>query len=452
MAQDDVLPPVLTASVHDVRYFVALLRGVQFSNRATVTVTETGLTITVEEARTLLGTAFIFADVFDEYTFHAEPPPRPRLHEKPSSRPKRQAKQKLESATGKGQGALSFSETESESEEESNKPQDQREYQQEEEEEDEYPENAAFEIPLNTLIECLNIFGTAGPATGNINSSSGAAVDGDRGEGAGRRGRGRGGNRAGQGRGWPNRNEGNSDGENGEDRDGEGANPGQRGLDAYFGTGGSEKRTSMRLSYPGGGYPLTLIIAEDASGPTTTCEITTFDPEPHLELDFDNSKTVLKIILKSSWLRDALSELDPSCEKLTFVGNPPTSATQQNMPTGNDMNARQRQKQPQRATAAKPMLRIQATGSFGSTEMDYPNDRDVLETFECTRSVTFSYRFGHIARTIKALSSSTKTSLRIDDDGLLSLQFLMPSPKPRTAAGRSDAFIEFRCLALDDGI
>jgi cell cycle checkpoint protein len=29
--------------------------------------------------------------------------------------------------------------------------------------------------------------------------------------------------------------------------------------------------------------------AEDATGPTTTCEITTFDPEPHLELEFDNS-------------------------------------------------------------------------------------------------------------------------------------------------------------------
>lgn len=78
----------------------------------------------------------------------------------------------------------------------------------------------------------------------------------------------------------------------------------------------------------------------------------------------------------------------------------------------------------------------------------------------------FSYRFGHILRTIKALQSSIKTSLRIDEDGLLSLQFLMPSSKPR-AAGGTDAFIEFRvstvrvftaifiheiiqCLALDD--
>jgi hypothetical protein len=35
--------------------------------------------------------------------------------------------------------------------------------------------------------------------------------------------------------------------------------------------------------------------AEDASGPTTTCEITTFDPEPHLELNFDNSKTYVSL-------------------------------------------------------------------------------------------------------------------------------------------------------------
>lgn len=85
---------------------------------------------------------------------------------------------------------------------------------------------------------------------------------------------------------------------------------------------------------------------------------------------------------------------------------------------------------------------------------------------------SFSYRFGHISRTLRALQSSTKTSLRIDEEGLLSLQFLMPSPKPKGAAGAtSDAFIEFRvsiqrihapsfstnssfikCLALDEDV
>ncbi|KAH9484080.1 putative pyruvate dehydrogenase protein X component, mitochondrial [Psilocybe cubensis] len=441
----DYLPPVSKSTLQTP---VTPPAPSKTTNYLDVTITETGLTITVEEART----AFIFSDVFDEYTFHPEPPPRHRLSNskgKRTERSKRDTKQEV-GPSHLGQVGMLDSETESESDEDCNKPHDQQEYQQEDEEEQDM-ENAAFEIPLTTLIECLNIFGTAGPATGNINTSSGAIDDGERGSGGGRGGRGRGGNRVGQGRGWPNPNEDNSDGENSDHRDRQGANLPMRGLDAYFGNGGSNsKRTSMRLSYPGGGYPLTLIIAEDAAGPTTTCEITTFDPEPQLELEFDTSKTVLRIILKSSWLRDALSELDPSCEKLAFIGNPPISANQQQLPLASDANARQKQKQ--RSPVMKPMLRIQATGTFGSTEMDYPNDREVLETFECTRNVSFSYRFGHISRTIKALSSSTKTSLRIDEDGLLSLQFLMPSPKPRIAAGRSDAFIEFRCLALDDEI
>lgn len=152
------------------------------------------------------------------------------------------------------------------------------------------PENAAFEIPLNTLIECLNIFGTAGPSTGNLGAASESA-------GGGRgKGRVRGGGNA-----WQRApNDDNESGEEGQ---------GRRGLETFF--GGAEKKTGMRLSYPGGGYPLTLIMcvyailydhscnvtkdalssAEDASGPTTTCDITTFDPEPHLELNFDNSKT-----------------------------------------------------------------------------------------------------------------------------------------------------------------
>jgi cell cycle checkpoint protein len=122
---------------------------------------------------------------------------------------------------------------------------------------------------------------------------------------------------------------------------------------------------------------MALSRAEDAAGPTTTCEIATFDSEPHLELNFDSSKTsvfpfsvpspqfankyssVLKIILKSSWLRDALSELDPSCEKLTFIGNPPDAVH-------NGANQRPGQR---KAPPARPMLRIQATGAFGSTEV-----------------------------------------------------------------------------------
>ncbi|KAL4065298.1 repair protein Rad1/Rec1/Rad17-domain-containing protein [Scleroderma citrinum] len=209
--------------------------------------------------------------------------------------------------------------------------------------------------------------------------------------------------------------------------------PASNRIDQYFG-GGSDKRTRMRLSYGGIGHPLTLWLAEDSSGPTTTCEIMTFDPDPITELPFDGDRTLLRIIFKSSsWLRDALSEFDPSCEKITFIANPVSEAGRA-----------------QRGRPIKPLFRIMAFGAFGSTEMDYPNDREVLETFECSRFVAASYRFTHMTHTLRALQNSTKTSLRIDDEGLLSLQFLVPVPKPR--GGQSDSFIEFRCLALDEEV
>ncbi|KAH6918975.1 Rad1/Rec1/Rad17 [Coprinopsis sp. MPI-PUGE-AT-0042] len=378
--------PILSTMVNDVRYFAAVLRGVHFSNMATVTITKQGLTITVEEARTLLGTAFIFSEMFDIYEYYTEAEQR-RAFEKQERR--------------------RFQEN---SQSQANAPSD-----DEPDDADDEPQNAAFQVHLNILIECINIFGTAGPMATPFTSNTNTHKKWRRGdEETDHEGVGGGGGRRG------------------------GDDLGNRRIEAFLG-GGPANRTNLRMIYPGNGYPLSLIVAEETGGPTTTCEITTYDPEPQLDLNFDNSKLVLKIILKSSWLRDALSELDPSCEKLTLMGNPSLDESRDPSSTG---------RRPQKRAPTTPLFRIQANGTFGSTEMDYPDDKEVLETFECSQRVQFTYRLPHILKTLRALSSSTKTSLRIDEDGLLSLQFLMPSPKPRGEA--TDAFIEFRCLALDD--
>ncbi|KAF9244225.1 Rad1/Rec1/Rad17 [Melanogaster broomeanus] len=371
-SQVEEAKPVLTASVRDVRYLSALLKGINFSNRASVTAdAEMGMIVAVEEARCLLATSYIYRDHFDEWSYT---PDRPR----PAS------SQLSETSE---QGAESPSTT--------------------------------FEIPLITLIECLNIFGTA-----NMSSSSSGASKGKRWR------REDDVSDDGDGRGYSNSGRGNN-------RDNANAT-GMNRLEQYF--GGNAKRTSMRLSYAGPGYPLTLLLAEDSSGPTTTCEISTFDPEPNIELPFDGDQTVLKIIFKSSsWLRDALSELDPSCEKITFISNPATDVAQRRGSAGRS------------GEPSKPLFRIKASGAFGSTEMDYPNDREVLEIFECSRSVTVSYRFVHISRTLRALQSSMKTSLRIEEEGLLSLQFLVHVPKAK-GGGTSNSFIEFRCMALDEEV
>ena len=73
-------------------------------------------------------------------------------------------------------------------------------------------------------------------------------------------------------------------------------------------------------------------------------------------------------------MRDALSELDPSTKKLTIIGHPPPPAVANNRVLRN----------------APPRLRLRAVGEFGTTEMDYPNDREVLETCECPVTVSFT--------------------------------------------------------------
>lgn len=80
--------------------------------------------------------------------------------------------------------------------------------------------------------------------------------------------------------------------------------------------------------------------------------------------------------------------------------------------------------------------------------MDYPDDPDVLETFECDETISFSYRFSHITKTLKALQNSSKTSLRIDENGLLSLQFLSSSVSPR--GGVVDSILDFKFLSIDE--
>ncbi|EMD34396.1 hypothetical protein CERSUDRAFT_140877 [Gelatoporia subvermispora B] len=347
-AGDDGTIPVLVASVRDLKYFAALLRGVSLAHdtRAAFVVTHSGFTVTVEDSRTLIGRAYVVEDMFDEYTYQPE--------------------------------ALA-------SQELGTPPPD-------------VPTNTAFEVRMSVLLDCLNIFGTAG-------RSDSAAPKHQK----------------------MLRRE---DPEPEEDRPARRKGAGSLGnsrIDEFF---GAEKGTALRLSYVGPGYPLTLLIAEESDGPTATCEVTTFEPQPQLDLPFDVDRTLLKIILKSSWLRDALSELDPSCEKVTIIGNPPSERR----------NSR----------GSQPTLRLQADGNFGSTEMDYPNDKEVLETCECAERVSFSYKFAQLSRALKALQASSKTSLRIDEDGLLSLQFIVASPKPK-GGGRLESFIEFSCLPLVDG-
>lgn len=96
----------------------------------------------------------------------------------------------------------------------------------------EEPNPTVFEVPLNTVIECLNIFGTAG-------GSSNAAAKQKK-------------------KRWRKQGEGSDD--DGDDDDGpnhHGNTLGAGRIEQYF---GNVKGTSLRMSYAGAGYPLTLLM------------------------------------------------------------------------------------------------------------------------------------------------------------------------------------------------
>jgi cell cycle checkpoint protein len=162
-----------------------------FLKRAVVSISASGLQVTVEEARSLLGEvtsmtkfrpfisnpqgiAYIPKQMFDEeYTYHSS-----------SSEDSQQA--------------------------------------------DETTLPDTFEIRLDALLECLNIFGSAGSSSASSNLSS-----------LQQRGRG----------GWKGRS-----GEDGE------ARGGSRFRDEFKGGAGEGKGTAMRMTYGGNGYPLTVLL------------------------------------------------------------------------------------------------------------------------------------------------------------------------------------------------
>ncbi|KAG8976530.1 ssDNA endodeoxyribonuclease, partial [Tulasnella sp. 427] len=101
-----------------------------------------------------------------------------------------------------------------------------------------------------------------------------------------------------------------------------------------------------------------------------------------------------------------------------------------------------------RDVSGQPTFRLLGISAYGTTELDFPNEREVLQSFECEEFTQFTYRFSHIAKIQKALQGSIRTSLRVDDNGVLSFQFQMPGVVSN--GKQCNPYIEFTCLALSD--
>ncbi|TGZ84951.1 repair protein Rad1/Rec1/Rad17 [Ascodesmis nigricans] len=168
---------------------------------------------------------------------------------------------------------------------------------------------------------------------------------------------------------------------------------------------------SCKFEYEAVGSP--LVITLDDAGVITTCTLSTWAPTLVDDIPIIRDSLTLKIIMKSTWLFDAITELSStSVEKLQILASP-----------------------------SAPYFSLSASGPLGSTVVEFANDRSLLETFVVPETVQYRYRFGLIKHAVKAMAVSSKVSIRGDRRGTLSLQFMVEQD------GGAPSFIDFRFLA-----
>lgn len=197
-----------------------------------------------------------------------------------------------------------------------------------------------------------------------------------------------------------------------------------------------------RITYDSPGAPLSIILTEASI--RTSCDLTTYEPEYTDEIPFDRHSLAFKTIMRGSWLYDAIVELSStSPEKLTMYA---------------------------KMVRGKPFFALSSSGTLGSARVEFNNQppkssfraagmnddanappANLLETFQLSdESVVLrqSYKYSYIQKAARAMSVASKVSVRVDAQGVLSMQFMI-EVEPAAGGGTSKvSFVDFRFVPL----
>jgi cell cycle checkpoint protein len=217
---------------------------------------------------------------------------------------------------------------------------------------------------------------------------------------------------------------------------------------------------TCRISYQEPGAPLTITIQEGSV--TTTCEMNTYAINHEYGDDggipLDRTSLCLKVIMRCTWLHDAVSELS---------GTNPTVLV---------LNASNR---------AAPYFALEGEGGpFGDSTVDFmPEAKNeptpsgargkkqplVTETFQIVAPsgshgrIRQRYKFDMIKRAGRAMALANKVSIRQDQQGVLSFQLMVELGDGAASMSRREdsngaisapptpgsvAFVEFRFVPL----
>ncbi|KAJ5089399.1 hypothetical protein N7532_008083 [Penicillium argentinense] len=234
---------------------------------------------------------------------------------------------------------------------------------------------------------------------------------------------------------------------------------------------------SCTLQYAQHGAPLSIAITE--AGVKTTCELVTYEPEDNeTDIPLQRDAIIMKIIMRSAWLHNAIAELDSSAPTilkmsacatrepyfaLAGAGGPFSESTvefsvdQHNEIVGGASHAGQ-QSQSHKVLADDGSSRVRATRAKLAPT--------VTETFlvappaSMGERIKQSFRFALIKKAARAMSVANKVSIRGDRQGVLSLQFMIEldgnnaAGRPVGAGVKAPAgpvcFVDFRFVPLLD--
>ena len=173
-----------------------------------------------------------------------------------------------------------------------------------------------------------------------------------------------------------------------------------------------------RLSYAGAGAPFCVTLEE--TGVTTTCELVTYDPEEMPDIPLQKDSRLQRIIMRASALHDAIAELSStSPSRITMVASP-----------------------------AAPFFSLTTSGTVGSATVEFSKDPELVETFHVPERTVNTYSYALIRNASRAMSMAKKVSIRSDEHGVLSLQFMID------VEGTSvTSYVDFRFVAFlsEDG-
>ncbi|KAJ3433192.1 cell cycle checkpoint protein rad1 [Anaeramoeba flamelloides] len=130
--------------------------------------------------------------------------------------------------------------------------------------------------------------------------------------------------------------------------------------------------------------------------------------QPQDEMKFDSTTVTNTIVIDSMGLKTALSELDWGCRTIDMYMF----------------------KQP-------PMLSMQSTSQNGVCRIDCPSDSEAVERLDSIQDQSSSYLSSLLRSCVNALQYSTKVSIRMNIEGMLSVQLMIKN------RGNVQSFAEF---------